>query len=100
MKARIILPVALVAAGVLLPSASSTADTNPFGTCPDHYQAVPFLAGPEIDKNGNGVICVKFVDMHENIKDDPNGEPYECNGFPTPPPGCESGGVVLIGDDL
>ena len=101
-KARLVLPVLLVGAAVIIPSVSSTADTNAFGTCPDGYTPTPFLAGPEEDRNGNGVVCVKFVGSHENVHDDPNGKKYECNGFPTVPVECVSdpSGWFFIGDDL
>ncbi|HEX8646913.1 MAG TPA: hypothetical protein VF715_08410 [Thermoleophilaceae bacterium] len=101
-KARFALPVALVTAGILIPSASSTADTNMWGTCPDGYTPTPLVGRPDDDRNGNGVICVKFVGSHENIQDDPNGTRYRCNGFPTPPPECVSDpdGSFYVLDDI
>jgi hypothetical protein len=101
-KARLILPVLLVAGAVIIPSGSSTADSNVFGTCPDGYTPTPFLAGPEQDRNGNGVVCVKFVGSHENTHDDPNGQKYQCNGFPTVPAECVTDplGAFFIGDDI
>ena len=101
-KARLLLPVALVAGAVMIPTGSSTADSNAFGTCPDGYTPTPFLAGPEQDRNNNGVVCVKFVDSHLNVHDDPNGQKYRCNGFPTVPQECvnDPEGSFFIGDDI
>lgn len=101
-KARLILPVILVAGAVIIPSGSSTADTNMWGTCPDGYTPTPFIAGPEHDRNGNGVVCVKFVGSHENVHDDPNGQKYRCNGFPVVPVECLSDpeGSFFLGDDI
>ena len=85
---------------LLVLAGTSAADTNNFGTCPDGYTPTPFLFSPGDDKNGNGVLCVKFVDEHFNVNDDPNGKKYACNGFPTPPPECVGPGFVLVRDDL
>jgi hypothetical protein len=78
----------------------SAADENMFGTCPDGYTPAPFLVSPGDDKNGNGVLCVKFVDEHDNVKDDPNGKKYACNGFPTLPSQCVGAGFLFVRDDL
>jgi hypothetical protein len=86
---------------VLALAGPSAADQNEFGTCPDGYTPTPALfVPPDEDKNGDGVICVKTVDDHQNIKDDPNGKKYDCNGFPTPPPECAGADSLLIRDDL
>jgi hypothetical protein len=100
-KARYALPLALVVAGVLVPS-SSPADENIFGTCPDGYTPTPLIAAPEEDRNNNGVICVKFVGSHDNTHDDPKGKKYRCNGFPTPPLECFSDpdGSYFVVDDI
>ena len=102
-KAHRILPVALIALGILVPATASNADDeNPFGECPDRYTVTPFPL-PQEDRNGNGVVCVKFVNSHANVKDDPEGTRYECNGFPTPPPECErdpEGAFYVLDDDL
>jgi hypothetical protein len=95
--ARFALAAVVASLVVLVVAAPSAADENAFGTCPDGYTPTPFFVSPEDDKNGNGVVCVKFVDKHENIKDDPNGTKYECNGFPTRPPECVE--EVLVLDD-
>jgi hypothetical protein len=104
MRIRITLvaSIATVALAMLIPAAPSGADSNIWGTCPDGYEPTPALAGPNEDRNGNGVICVKFVGSHENVHDDPNGTRYACNGFPTPPPECISDpdGSVFVGDDI
>lgn len=101
-KARLILPATLVAAAVMIPTGSSTADTNQFGTCPDGYTPTPFLAGPEQDRNGNGVVCVKFHPTGSTVHDDPNGQRYQCNGFPTVPQECTTDptGSFTILDDI
>jgi hypothetical protein len=85
---------------VLVVAGPSAADENLLGTCPDGYTPAPFLLAPDEDKDGNGVVCFKAVDDHENIKDDPNGKKYACNGFPTPPPECTGADSLLIRDDL
>lgn len=104
MRIRIALlaSIATMAVLMLAPTAPSGADENAFGTCPDGYQPTPFLAHPDEDRNDNGVICVKFVGTHENVKDDPNGQKYSCNGFPTPPPECVSdpNGSFYVLDDI
>ncbi len=99
-KASFILPAAAVSLILLVSPAPSAADENIFGRCPDGYTPVPFIAAPEDDRNNNGVVCIKPVDKHVNIKDDPNGTKYRCNGFPTPPPQCIDAESVLIRDDL
>jgi hypothetical protein len=96
----IILPAALVAAAVLVPASPSAADSNAFGTCPDGYTPTPFVLSPGEDRNGNGVVCVKPSPNGMNTHDDPNGKPYACNGFPSPPPECANVTAVLIGDDI
>ncbi|HEX8647352.1 MAG TPA: hypothetical protein VF715_10665, partial [Thermoleophilaceae bacterium] len=85
-KARCILPVVLVVLGILVPAGSSNADENIWGRCPDGYVPLPPF-DIEQDRNGNGIVCVKFVG-HVNVIDDPTGGPYSCNGFPVPPPEC------------
>jgi hypothetical protein len=101
-KARLLLPVALVAGAVMIPSGSSTADSNAFGTCPDGYTPTPFLAGPEQDRNGNGVVCFKMNPQGGQTHDDPNGTKYDCNGFPFPPAQCLTAPTswFWIGDDI
>jgi hypothetical protein len=81
-------------------AAPSAADENAFGTCPDGYTPTPAVLLPEDDKNGNGVLCVKFVDAHLNANDDPNGKKYECNGFPKPPSECAGEGDLFVRDDV
>jgi hypothetical protein len=104
MRIRITLvaTVATIALAMLVPAAPSGADENAFGTCPDGYTPTPLLVAPEEDRNGNGVICVKFVGSHDNTHDDPNGKKYACNGFPTPPPECVSdpNGSFYVLDDI
>lgn len=104
MRIRIALlaSIATVVVLMLIPATPSGADENPIGRCPDGYKPTPFLAHPENDTNGNGVVCVKFVGSHENIKDDPNGKKYACNGFPTPPPQCigNPNGAFYVLDDV
>ena len=101
-KARLILPVILVAAAVVIPSGSSTADSNIWGTCPDGYTPTPLIADPEADRNGNGVVCVKFLANHDNVHDDPNGQKYRCNAFPVVPVECVTNpdGAFFLGDDI
>jgi hypothetical protein len=79
-KAWLALPVVAVALAIVGPAAPSSADTNVFGRCPDSYQAVPLGFANAEDRNGNGIVCVKFVANHINQHDDPNGQPYQCNG--------------------
>jgi hypothetical protein len=101
-KARLTLPVALVALGILVPTTASNADESTFGECPDGYRIAAFPL-PQEDRNENGVVCVKFVNSHANVKDDPNGQRYQCNGFPTPPPECSGdpeGAFYVLDDDL
>ena len=95
-----ILPVAAIALAVLFPTSASNADENPFGTCPDGYAPTAFPL-PDDDRNGNGIVCVKFVNSHANVKDDPSGTRYSCNGFPTPPPQCigDPEGTFYVVDD-
>lgn len=99
-KIRWIFPTALVAAAILVPAGSSSADENAFGVCPDGYQARPAFLAVDEDKNGNGVVCTKPTNGQTH--DDPNGQRYACNGLPTPPPECAQPGVteVFIGDDI
>ena len=99
-KSWLLLPTALVALAIFVPAGPAGADTNSFGRCPDGYTPTPFVLAQEEDDNGNGVVCIKFVDMHMNTHDDPEGQPYQCNGFPTAPPGCSPGNIALILDDL
>lgn len=98
-KAWLVLPAALTSLAILIPAAPAGAETNPFGRCPDGYMAAPAGLASGEDKNGNGVICFKIVPTHEITHDDPNGTPYDCNGFPTPPAGCSPGNIALIIDD-
>lgn len=101
-KARCILPVALIALGILVPTTATNADEGTFGECPDGYRPAAFFF-PEDDRNGNGVVCVKFVNSHANVKDDPSGQRYRCNGFPTPPPECmgdPEGSFYVLDDSL
>ena len=102
MRTRITLAasIAAVVVAMLIPASPSGADTNEFGTCPDRYQPTVFPS-PEDDRNGNGVVCVKFVGSHVNVHDDPNGQRYRCNGFPTPPAECvdDPDGTVFILDE-
>ena len=99
---RITLAIAALAIVMLVPAGSSSADENEFGRCPDGYTPTPFIVGPSEDRNGNGVICVKFVGSHDNTNDDPNGKKYACNGFPTPPPECvqDPDGSYYVLDDI
>jgi hypothetical protein len=99
-KACRILPVALVALGILVPTTASHADEDQFGECPDGYHPTVFPL-PQDDRNENGVVCVKFVNSHANVKDDPSGTRYRCNGFPTPPPECSGDpeGSIYVVDD-
>jgi hypothetical protein len=104
MRIRIMLAasIATLAVAMLAGAAPSGADENVWGECPDGYTPTPFLAAPQDDRNGNGVVCVKFVGSHENTHDDPNGRRYRCNGFPTPPPECISDpeGSFYVLDDI
>lgn len=89
-RCRFLLPVALVALGIAVPS-SSSADENVFGECPDGYQPTPLFFAPEEDRNMNGIVCTKFVSSDgSQTHDDPNGQRYRCNGFPLPPAECVS----------
>ena len=96
----IILPAALVAAAIFVPASPSTADEDVFGNrCPDGYMPMSSGLAQNEDRNGNGVVCVKPT--NGQIHDDPNGQPYACNGFPTTPPECPSAAdTLLIGDDI
>jgi hypothetical protein len=80
-KPLLVLPV--MAAGIAFggPVSSSSADENALGRCPDHYTPIPAVIVTE-DKNENGVICMKNPDdqVMPIIHDDPNGQPYRCNG--------------------
>lgn len=101
-KARFMLPVAVVIGLIAAAPGSSSADENVFGTCPDGYQATPFVAAPEEDRNGNGVVCVKPYPQGVKTHDDPNGKKYRCNSL-TPVAGCNftnGTGNALIGDDI
>jgi hypothetical protein len=99
---RITLAIAALAVALLIPTGSSLAEENALGECPDGYTPTPWLAAPQEDRNDNGVICVKFVGSHENTHDDPNGQRYRCNGFPTPPPECvqDPDGSFFVLDDI
>lgn len=80
-KALLVLPVIAAAIAFGGPVSSSGADEVPgVGRCPDHY--VPVLAPAiEEDRNQNGVICIKPKPNGDVIiHDDPNGQPYRCNG--------------------
>ena len=88
MTARLLLASLTVGLALSISVGQGRPDENVFGGCPDRYTPAPFIARLEADRNGNGVICIKFVDAHENVKDDPNGRRYRCNGFPVPPPEC------------
>ncbi|HEX8741753.1 MAG TPA: hypothetical protein VF712_01335 [Thermoleophilaceae bacterium] len=79
-KAWLALPIVAVSLAFIGPAAPSGADSNILGTCPDGYTPLPASFANAEDRNGNGVVCVKFVDGHLNQHDDPNGEPYDCNG--------------------
>jgi hypothetical protein len=81
-KALLVLPVIAAAIAFGGPVSSSGAEEVPgVGKCPDHY--FPVLApGIEDDRNQNGVVCLKFPDdrVEPIIHDDPQGQPYQCNG--------------------
>lgn len=88
-KLFLALPVAAVALALTGPAAPSGADENALGRCPDGYTPVLFLFSTAEDRNGNGVVCVKPKTGHVNDKDDPNGQPYACNGtFTLTNPDC------------
>lgn len=102
-KARVMLPVAAVIGIIAAVPGSSNADENIFGKCPDSYTPTPLVAGPEEDRNNNGVVCVKPYPNGIKVHDDPNGKPYRCNGL-TPPSGCVPSTLenanALIRDDI
>ena len=79
-KARVALPIVACAIAFAGPTASSSADENVFGVCPDGYQATPALFSQAEDRNGNGIVCVKTRNGKVIDKDDPNGAPFDCNG--------------------
>ena len=85
---RILLPAALVAGALAIPSTGSA--TPPItGACPDGYLG-PFPIGPAFpdkDKNGDTLLCVKQNNMNLIFKDD-NCNPH-CNQtdlLPNPTP--------------
>ncbi|HEX8067947.1 MAG TPA: hypothetical protein VF520_15630 [Thermoleophilaceae bacterium] len=87
-KPYVLLPAALATLALALPAAPSSADENPLGRCPADYEISPFLVVFEQDDNGNGIVCVKLTaNGNVLIHDDPNGQPYRCNGV-VPPEGC------------
>ncbi|HEX8065858.1 MAG TPA: hypothetical protein VF520_04970 [Thermoleophilaceae bacterium] len=94
-KVYFLLPAALCALALVGPVAPSSADENPLGRCPDGYTPVPFLVAPAEDGNGNGVVCTKVYPQGVITHDDPQGQPYRCNGT-TPPPEC----IMFVVDDL
>ena len=94
-KAYFLLPAVLVSLAVALPIGQSSAEENELGRCPDGYTPVPFLVAPFEDRNGNGVVCAKPYPQGTIVHDDPNGQPYQCNGLPTPPQCIEA-----VTDDL
>jgi hypothetical protein len=97
-KAWLALPVVAVALALVGPAAPSSADTNAFGRCPDHYTPTPFLFSSTEDRNGNGVVCVKQEpNGNVNSHDDPNGQPYQCNGTGALDPNCS---VTSVVDDI
>jgi hypothetical protein len=87
-KALLVLPVIAAAIAFGGPT-SSTADENPLGVCPDHYTPFPAVFLDE-DRNGNGVVCLKLTPGTEVaiVHDDPNGQPYRCNGTAMTRPEC------------
>ncbi len=104
-KARVMLPVLAVVGLIAAVPSSSNADENLFGRCPDGYTPTPFVIGPDEDRNGNGVICVKPYPNGVITHDDPNGQPYRCNGLdPLEVMECqaasEEDGNALIVDDI
>ena len=103
MRIRIMLAASIATLAVMLvPAAPGSADSNIWGECPDGYVPLAGGIGLEEDRNGNGVVCVKFAGSHAIVKDDPSGQRYRCNGFPTPPPECISNpdGSVFVADDF
>lgn len=79
-KALFVLPVIAAAIAFGGPVSPSSADENALGRCPDHYQPAPAAFIGE-DRNENGVVCVKPKNNGDVIiHDDPNGQPYRCNG--------------------
>ena len=97
-KLFLALPIAAVALALTGPAAPSGADENELGRCPDGYVPVLFLFSTAEDRNGNGVVCVKPRPNGTIIEhDDPNGQPYACNGtFSMSNPGC----WAAVTDDL
>ena len=81
---RVLLPAALVAGALALPS-SGTATPPSTGACPDHFVGPVFLGlfFPEKDKNGDGYLCVKEEDSHIIFKDD------NCN------PNCDADDLII-----
>lgn len=84
---RVLLPAALVAVAVALPS-SGTADPPDTGACPDHFMGpfpIAFL-NPQRDQNEDGYLCVKENNMQLVFKDD------NCN------PNCDGDDIIITLD--
>jgi len=84
---RVLLPAALVAAALAIPT-SGTADPPATGACPDGFLGpfpIAFLA-PQKDKNNDGLLCVKQNRMQLVFKDD------NCN------PNCDGDDIIITLD--
>ena len=88
-RALLVLPVIAAAIAFGGPVSSSGADENALGRCPDHYTPFPAAFLGE-DRNENGVVCVKVTSGSQLIivHDDPNGQPFRCNGVAMTTPEC------------
>jgi hypothetical protein len=70
---RLVLPAALAAGALALPS---TAGADSTGTCPDHFTPTFLFLQPDAagkDKNGNLVVCHKDVPGQGDPTKDDNG---------------------------
>ncbi|HEX8066112.1 MAG TPA: hypothetical protein VF520_06260 [Thermoleophilaceae bacterium] len=96
MKRYLVLPVSAAALALAASAAPAQADDTLLARCPDGYAPLVFLVATEEDRNGNGIVCAKATPGGNTIvHDDPNGQPYRCNGI-VPPPDC----VEDVVDDL
>ncbi len=76
MKRRLAVPAAVLITTLLLPVGVSGATY----TCPDGMGPVPVFLVPEgtkKDRNGNGIVCVKFADG--GVKGGPDDKPSDVS---------------------
>lgn len=81
---RILVPAALAAGALALPSGASAQAGDPLDMCPDHFEPFPvlFSPDPEKDRNGNLIVCHKDVPGNGDPTKDDNPDNWTDDILP------------------